>query len=127
MLTKNDDGTCTAGKLDVLLIYRNVHTNTYHPVFFELSEAGGDTRACKNLTVLRLKYVHHLDDGASSLEGARELVEQMRTYLTIDDRNVYGDDAVPWNGTPNGTMYVRNWRRKGQKCSFRLLDSVHTA
>jgi hypothetical protein len=124
MLIDKGDGTYAAGPLDVIFIYHHVEAGTFHPVFYEEHPMPGPVGPYNELEFVRLFSKMHHTRGAPTLEGAQELLAEMRTTIKVEDHNVESEHPMPWDGELGDVMIVPNWRKKGAERSFSSLVTV---
>ena len=120
MLLNNGDGTFTAGPLDVMIIYHNVLTDTYHPAFYEERPMPGPATPA---FVRLFSKVHHIE-GAKTLEGAQALLAELRAKIKLDDLNVESEHPMPWDGELGHVLFVPNWRKGGVDHPFSSVVSM---
>lgn len=108
-----------SGPLDVILIYRNVHTGTFHPAFYYAHAIPG-VIVPEEQDIVRLVSSKHHTDGFATLDEAQEFVRtQMQQMFVVSDRNVMLDPPLPWSGETGDVMTVPNWLKRGPEVAFR--------
>lgn len=118
MLINNGDSTFTAGLLDIMFIYYYLEEDIYQPVFYEGRPMPGPVAPYDELEFVRLFGKMHYTQGATTLEGAQQLLAEMREKIKVDDLNVESYHPMPWDGELDDVIIVPNWRKKGFDRSF---------
>lgn len=104
-----------AGPLDIILIYHNIGAATFHAAFYQDCPGPGVTPAFDEVDFVRLKSNMYHTEGATTLEGARQHVSELREKIEIADTNVDTDHPLPWDGIAGDVMLLPNWRRQGSE------------
>lgn len=98
MMIGNEDGTFTAGPLDVLCILQHEKTGRFHPAFVEERPLPGPVPSPKDMTFARMKSKMHHTTGFDTLEAAvTDLREDLAKKLSC--RSVL-EKPLLWNGVP---------------------------
>jgi len=108
MLTENEDGTLTAGPLDVMIILYHKVTGRYHAAFFEESPAPNSLPSMEQAGTVRLKSKAVHESGADDIEGAKKHVREFRQQIHIPDKNVFYD-PVNWDGGMGLVLLRKKW------------------
>lgn len=112
MLFQNNDGTHTAGPLDVLAILHDVERGTYHAAFFEESPMPGPIKHVSELEVVRLRSKMHHTGGAPDLAGAQAHLDELAKRIRVPETNVARQKAFAWDGSHGVSIVIENWRRE---------------
>jgi hypothetical protein len=109
MLIQNEDGTFTAGSLDVFCILRDETTGRFHPAFFEESPLPGPVEAAAETIVVRLKSKMHHTVGFESLEEAVVgLQEELIDRIKVPETNIC-KEPIDWDGQIGIVWICSNW------------------
>lgn len=118
MLIRHDDGTFTAGPLDVLCILHYVEAGTYHAAFFEERPPPGPPEPdFRKLKIVRLRSKMHHTTGAPDLDGANTHLDELATKIKVPDENLWRD-PIEWDGTQGIVLVRDNWRREPERISI---------
>ena len=109
MLFRNDDGTFTGGPLDVLCIFKNIHTGRYHAAFLEEKPMPGPVKSVADTQVVRLKSTMHHTEGSATLAGALIHLNELSIQIKLPEENVW-KDPIDWDGNP-AVLLKSNWRK----------------
>lgn len=109
MLFRHDDGTFTGGPLDVLCIFKNIHTGRYHAAFLEEKPMPGPVKSVADTQVVRLKSTMHHTEGSDTLEGALIHLNELSIQIKLPEENVW-KDPIDWDGNP-AVLLKSNWRK----------------
>jgi hypothetical protein len=109
MLIENDDGTHSAGPLDLVLFLYHEETQRFHVAFFEESPLPGPVRPIEETTVVRLKSKMHHTAGAQSWEEAQTQLAEFLTKLKVPENNIIRDSFLIWDGQLGKTLISPNW------------------
>lgn len=109
MLLSNNDGTYTAGPLDVLCILHDTTTGRYHAAFFEEAPFPGPRPEVFEGRAVRLKSKMHHTTGAASLAGAQAHLDDMAKMIAVPPENLWLEPK-PWDGEIGIVWMVPNWR-----------------
>ena len=83
------------GKLDMIVILFLGETKRFHPALITYRPLPGQhSTPLADLTMVRYKSKSHHATGAATIEEARKLVVAMRKSVTLDDRQVFSDQAL---------------------------------
>lgn len=107
MLIDQGDGTFLAGPADIMCIL-GLPSGKFHVAFFEEKPMSGPVRPIEELAVIRLKSKMHHTQGASTLEGAREQIRELRERIVITDGSVMTDEVITVED-PVSTWILPNW------------------
>lgn len=98
MMIRNEDGTFTAGPLDVLCILYVEKTGRFYPAFVEERPLPGPVPDPKDMSFARLKSKMSHTSGFDTLEAAQKsLREDLAKKLSC--RNVH-EKPIQWDGVP---------------------------
>lgn len=117
MLINNGDGTFTAGPLDVLCILHNVKKGRFHAAFFEESPFPGPVPDVDDVKVVRLKSKAHHTEGAETLEGALEHLDDLAAQIQVPPENIWRKPRK-WDGQIGIVWITDNWRVSGEPPVF---------
>jgi len=126
VLNRNEDGTFTAGALDVLAILHDVEKDTYHPAFFaEAPPPGPPQLDWRRVSLVRLKCRMHHTEGAPDLETARAQFDDLASKIQVPAPNRWRDqDPVEWDGEMGLVLILDNWRADEQKEAARTPEEI---
>lgn len=117
MLIANEDGTFTAGPLDVICILKDEKTGRFHPAFFEESPFPGPVDSVDKTDVVRLKSMMHHTAGFATLEDAQQNISKdLGVKIKTPETNVCRE-PISWDGWTGIVWICYNWIKRGETFS----------
>jgi len=123
MLIAKDDGTYTAGPLDVLCILYNTNAGTFHAAFFEEKPFSGSPaphpnfpnfsrlNKGKNEGFVRLESKMHHTEGSPDLKVARGHLAELSAKIEVPPKNIWTKPRT-WDGNLGIVWMFPDWRNE---------------
>ena len=119
MLIGNEDGSNTAGPLDVLCILHDAEgSKRFHPAFIEERPMPGPIQPPKDMTFARMESKMHHTGGFATLEEAQASLRDDLSKRILCRNVIY--KPIPWDGVP----FVCIWPMRDGNLDIEGLPSL---